>query len=312
MEWTEKALREAKGRVQQKLLEAHLDAYRFLSPEPEEAGEFVRSILVVLFPYYAGNYAEDANLSLYCRGMDYHAVVPKYLNPIGEAAKELLGENFAYAAYADTGPLRDRYLALRAGLGVIGRNQMLIHPEYGSYFFIGYMTFSAPFAADELPEDAKERVRRSLGSAALAAAGEGGQELSAGQAGRAAELGCLNCGLCVRSCPGGAMLKDGGFLAERCRSGITQKKGELSEEELVILKKDTMIFGCDICQTVCPMNRNVKLSQIPEFTENRIDKLTAPDLEGLSNRTFKEKYPERAFTWRGPEVLRRNLRILAD
>lgn len=278
MEWMQRELAQGKEIIRKGLEDQSLFSYAFLSPQPQEASEDIRSIVVVLFPYYAGD--KKGNLSLYCRGLDYHVVTKQRLEPVAKALQACLGSELHYGIYADTGPLADRYLALRAGLGFIGRNQMLIHPQYGSYFFIAYMTFNAVFEPDVLPA-----------------------------AGRSE---CIGCGRCISHCPGGALQPDGGFRAERCRSGITQKKGELEPWELEIFYRDSLIFGCDVCQQVCPHNQQVPLSPIREFTEDRIDFLREEDLEGLSKKQFLQKYPDRAFTWRGPEVLRRNLRWLKE
>lgn len=279
MEWMQRELAQGKEMIRKQLEEQGLFSYAFLKPQPQEASEDIRSIVVVLFPYYAGEH--KGNISMYCRGLDYHVVVPKYLKPIGEAVKDRLGKDLSYGVYADTGPLADRYLALRAGLGFVGRNQMLIHPQYGSYFFIAYMTFNVPFEPDA------KCVQKS-----------------------SQEPHCMQCGRCIENCPGGALQSDGSFRAERCRSGITQKKGELEPWELNIFYRDSLIFGCDICQQVCPHNQQVSRSPIKEFIENRIDFLIQEDIEGLSKKQFLAKYPDRAFTWRGPEVLRRNLKLM--
>jgi len=279
VEWTLERLRLAKEAMRQALREKGLEQFRFLAPDEQEASDAVRAILVVLFPYYAG--VSEGNLSMYCRGKDYHKVVPDYLESVEAAAQSVLGEALVCRSYADTGPFRDRYLVLRAGLGVVGRSQMMINDRLGTYFFVGYMTLNAPVEPDET-------VPFISG------------------------IGCLDCGRCVKACPGGAMREDGRFLPERCLSGITQKKGELEAFEKEILLKEHMIFGCDVCQTVCPMNQGVMVSRIPEFTEGRIDSLSMEDLEGLSRKGFERKYPDRAFTWRGPEVLRRNLRLLEE
>jgi hypothetical protein len=138
MQWTAEQLAKGKKIIQQQLEMEGLDQYAFLKPEQEELSEEIQSIVVVLFPYYTG--AKEGNLSMYCRGIDYHTVVPKYLNPVGEQLRRELGDTVHCGVYADTGPLRDRYLALRAGLGFIGRNQMMINPKYGSYCFIAYIT----------------------------------------------------------------------------------------------------------------------------------------------------------------------------
>lgn len=283
--WTGETLALARTRMEERLAAAGLREYAFLRPGEDLLSPEVQRILVVLFPYLADQYDERANLSLYCRGRDYHALVPRYLDPVGEAAKEVLGDGFSYHAYADTGPYRDRELALQAGLGFIGRSQMLINERYGTYFFIAYLVLSAPVPADKVWERLDPGVL---------------------------EVQCKECGRCSKVCPGKVLPPEGNYDWSRCRSAITQKKGELSEEELRIFYKDRLIFGCDLCQTVCPYNQQAQPSSIPEFTEDRIDFLTLEDLEGLSRKAFLQKYPERAFTWRGPEVLRRNLRLFAE
>ena len=293
MEFSDEKLRLAKEGIRQELEAKGFRAFRFISADflhegpfedakSEEASKEIKSIVVILFPYFTGETA--GNMSLYCRGRDYHAVVPKLLKSAVEKARSILGEEAKAEAYADTGPLHDRYLVQRSFLAVRGQNQMMISPVYGSYFFCAYIALNAPLEPDPIPEwkrTEEEKYR----------------------------VDCLRCGKCLEACPGGALQPDGSFRIERCLSAITQKTGELSEKEKEILLKGTTVFGCDICQTVCPMNAEACPTFIPDFAKERIDSLTLEDLEGLTRRSFKEKYPERAFTWRGPEVIRRNLRI---
>ena len=91
------------------------------------------SVIVALFPYFCG-YDEDANLSIYTHGTDYHIVIKDILT----AAAEELGL-IGYAIHSDIGPEIERYLAVSAGLCFVGRNGMCINEKYGSYFFIGYI-----------------------------------------------------------------------------------------------------------------------------------------------------------------------------
>lgn len=279
MTWTNEQLEKAKELIHQRLLEKGLDEHAFIDPAENEKSDQIRSIVVVLFPYYMGTF--EGNLSMYCRAMDYHAVVPGYLNPIGQEVETMLGPELDWHSWADTGPLHDRLLALRSGLGFRGVNQMLINKKYGSFVFIAYMTFSCHLPADPAVEWTVEPK-------------------------------CLKCGRCIKACPGQAMKEDGSFEARRCLSGITQKKGELEDWEKEIFFKEHMIFGCDVCQSVCPYNQDLPVTPIKEFRDSCIDSLTMEDLEGLSRKQFLEKYPHRAFTWRGPAVLRRNLTLLAQ
>ena len=118
--------------------------------------------------------------------------------------------------------------------------------------------------------------------------------------------------MCITSCPGGAITPEGKFDTEKCLSHITQKKGELTHDEISKIVDNGMIFGCDVCQVVCPHNRDVLYSGIKEFTENLIDNLYFDDIKNLSNKAFKIEFGDRAFSWRGKALLERNLKYFDD
>jgi epoxyqueuosine reductase len=123
---------------------------------------------------------------------------------------------------------------------------------------------------------------------------------------RPAAPDCPDCGACRAACPAGA-LGEGGADVSRCLSELTQKKGALTEEETARLRVHPLIWGCDFCQWACPYNAAPAHSPLPEFSTSLVDALENSDLEGLTNRTFRDKYGGRAFAWRGPGPLRRNL-----
>lgn len=181
-----------------------------------------------------------------------------------------------FSVHADIGPSVDRHLAYHAGLGFYGKNGMLIHKSLGSFFFIGWIHTSI-----SVPLDAPINQI------------------------------CLGCNQCYRACPGGA-LSEKGLDITRCASAISQKKGVLTLEEEAILIKSHLIFGCDRCQTVCPHNRDIRAKYLPDFTEDQIVRLSFDDLLPLTNRTFSDKYKDRAFSWRGKGVLIRNLEIISN
>ena len=122
-------------------------------------------------------------------------------------------------------------------------------------------------------------------------------------------LQCNHCGACHRNCPGGALGPDGTVDQTRCLSALTQQGGELSPEAAALVARHDRIWGCDQCQTICPLNRLVRHSQNPAFCENQIASLCEADVDGFTRRQFAAAYPDRAFTWRGPKPLVRNLNL---
>lgn len=229
----------------------------------------VQSVVVCLFPYYTGE-QEPCNLARYTYAQDYHILVKEKLEKLGHFLEgEIAG--FAYKSYADNGPLADRYLAYLAGLGFYGMNSQFIHEQYGSYVFIGYLLTNYPFAPDT-PQ----------------------------------QTSCLECGRCIKACPGRAIVGDKGLEPSLCRSYLTQKKGDLSLEEQAVIKSSVVIFGCDICQEVCPHNEQVPVTPLKEFKEGLQPFLSCEEVATLSNKEFKKRYGNRAFSWRGKNILLRN------
>ena len=197
----------------------------------------VRSVVVVGHQYFQEDPAgipddpSRAVIARYARGRDYHKVVKKKLTALGRWLEEEVGGGPAgsecpvgWRAYVDTGPILERDLAQRAGLGWFGKNTMLIHPRKGSYFFLGVLLtdvvleIDPPFAADH----------------------------------------CGSCRACLDACPTGALLgrdeRGAPVLdANRCISYLTiEHRGAIPEEFRAPM--GNRVYGCDICQEVCPWN----------------------------------------------------------
>lgn len=235
----------------------------------EQAAPGLRSVHAAVFPYYTPP-QPGANLCLYARGEDYHRVLRRRM---GQAAQQLEAQHpgHRFVPFADASPFPEVLLALLCGLGVLGEHGLLITPRFGSYVFVGLLASTLPW-----PDSA-------------------------------AELGeCIGCAACRRACPGGALTGD--FDPERCLSHISQKRGELSAHQRALLAQSPLIWGCDRCQTVCPMNRGAEQTGLPEFRQNLILSLSERDC-ALSDRQFRKTYGSRAFSWRGVAPLRRNLAL---
>lgn len=228
-----------------------------------------KAVISALFPYNTGE--KSGNLSKYTVPMDYHDIVSSMLNDAVSKLQPIYWNNH-FAAFCDASPIPEVETARLCGLGDIGRNGLLIHPVYGSFVFIGEIVTDLPVSEPENP---------------------GGE--------------CIGCGACVKACPSGA-LSSTSFNKENCVSRLTQLKRELSGEETAVLKKAGSIWGCDICQNVCPLNKKATITPIGAFRQNLKPTITA---EELCDPEFLNKNSGRAFLWKGIKPLQRNLRILS-
>ena len=238
--------------------------------DPSKLMPNAKSVFVCLFPYYI-NEVTPGNLSRYAMVCDYHQVAGEYLAKLTAFIKEK-EPNARCLPLCDTSPMVDRWFAYQAGLGFFGKNQMLIHPEFGSWFFIGSLLLDIPLEAD----------------APLA-------------------VTCKNCDACIRSCPGGALKDDFGFDCEKCISYLTQKKA-LTESQKAVVHSQNSVYGCDVCQKVCPHNANVPNTTIAEFYQELIIKLDKNTIENMSNREFKKQYKNYAFSWCSRQTILKNFK----
>jgi len=227
-----------------------------------------KSVIVCLFPYHISG-QDESNVSCYARIPDYHEVVREKLGKLEAYIKNHEPEAKCMQL-CDTSPLMDRMLAFCAGVGFFGKNNLLIHPVFGSYVFIGSLLTNLILEPD-----------------------------------KPMEKGCDNCGACIRSCPGGALSDGFGFNCERCISYLTQIK-DLSEEQKNLLSGQKSVYGCDVCQRVCPHNQNVPDTPIQAFYEASLDGLSADELSSLSNRAFKKEYAQFPFSWCSRDTILKN------
>ncbi|WP_223156099.1 tRNA epoxyqueuosine(34) reductase QueG [Desemzia incerta] len=203
-------------------------------------------------------------------GKDYHDVLRDRMDRLIAFIRESAGEEAEFKPMVDTGELVDVAVAQRAGLGFIGRNGLLITEEFGSYVYLGEIITNLNFEPD-VP----------------------------------VPFGCGECMRCVTACPTGALLGDGRINAKECLSYQTQTKGMM--EEKYRRKMGHVIYGCDICQIVCPYNKGKDFHFHPEMEpdpEKVLPKLKP--LLTISNKDFKQQFGSMAGSWRGKKPLQRN------
>lgn len=241
-----------------------VEAYRRWISEGKQAGmeylekyDAVRANPELLLPgarsmlIVAFPYRSEAEIelpiALYARGRDYHDVVREYLAPV---VARIPGD---CRICVDSAPLRERYWAARAGLGQIGRNNQLFVPGYGSFCFIATVLTTADLPAHRPFDFASDNP-------------------------------CGECRRCIDACPGKCIPADRSAIdARRCISYLTiEHRGPLPEGLRL-----RSLYGCDVCQTVCPLNRETAPSPIPEFApSDAISNLSLAQIETMTQENF--------------------------
>ena len=247
----------------------------------QQAFPWARSVIVCALNYNAPApcSTEDTDpargwISRYAWGQkDYHEVVMARLRQVEAALRAAAGEgpDLQTRCYVDTGPLLERVVAAHAGLGWLGKNTCLIHPKMGSWLFLGVILTSLELEAGApLPDR------------------------------------CGSCTRCLDVCPTQAFPAPYQLDASRCISYLTiEKRGEIPEGLQAGVGRH--VFGCDLCQEVCPWNRKAPVSAVPELQPR--PELVNPALEwlaGLSEEEFRENFRGSAVRRAKRSGLRRN------
>jgi epoxyqueuosine reductase len=264
--------------------------------DPQAVMAGVRSVIVCALNYNTEkpystrvSFAEDSEnprgwISRYAWGRDYHEVLWEKLNALVEEMREHFREPWEGRAYADTGPLQERVLAKYAGLGWLGKNTLLLNQSMGSFFFLGAILTTLELdptigTTSQPPRDL-----------------------------------CGTCTRCIDACPTQALIEPYVMDARRCISYLTiELRGNVPEQLRAPIGHH--VFGCDICQDVCPWNRKAPITNAKDFEPRSFpqsasesspeESLYLPRLEwlaSLSEDEFRQVFrgsPIKRTKWRG-------------
>lgn len=224
-------------------------------------------------PHSYSNEKIKGKISRYAWGKDYHLIIWSMLNEL-EAEIKKLDPKFDSISYVDTGPVMDKAWAVRAGLGWLGKHTNVINREMGSWFFIANIITNFEFDYSESIPDF-----------------------------------CGTCTACIDACPTNAILQEYVVDANKCISYLTiENKNEISEEFKG--KFDNWLFGCDICQDVCPWNQKFPVeSLINDFHPQNME-LNLNEVLELNEEEFKEKFKTSPIKRSKLKGLKRNAKFI--
>ncbi|MCK5028362.1 MAG: tRNA epoxyqueuosine(34) reductase QueG [Bacteroidales bacterium] len=243
--------------------------------DPRKLVEGAKSVISVLLNYYPKEQQTDNTykVSKYAYGKDYHYVVKEKLNSLFEFINNEIGE-IDGRVFVDSAPVMDKVWASKSGLGWIGKNTNLISRDFGSFVFIGELIIDLELDYDQSIKDY-----------------------------------CGNCTKCIDACPTNA-ISPYELDARKCISYLTiEKKGDLPEN--LKGKWNNWIFGCDICQDVCPWNSKLKPHNERAFKiSDELRNLTTEEWRKLEKPTFKKLFKNTPIERTKFEGLKRNISFL--
>ncbi|MEM6963753.1 MAG: tRNA epoxyqueuosine(34) reductase QueG [Bacteroidota bacterium] len=246
--------------------------------DPTKLVEGSKSVVTLLYNYFPEEKQEDADapkIAKYAYGKDYHFVIKDKLRDLLAIINEAIGE-VGGRCFVDSAPVLERDWAKRSGLGWIGKNTLLIHPKRGSFFFLAELIIDLELEPDAPIKDY-----------------------------------CGRCTRCIDACPTGAISPNGYVMdGSKCISYLTIELREAIPNDF----KDKMqgwMFGCDICQDVCPWNRFAKKHSEPAFEPHPdLLEMKKEDWEEITEEVFRKVFKKSAVKRTKFSGLKRNINFL--
>ena len=235
----------------------------------------VVSLLLNYYPSDSQNDIQSPQLSKYAYGEDYHYVIKDKLKDLFRFIQDEIGD-VGGRVFVDSAPVMDKVWAKKSGLGWIGKNSNLIHPKHGSFFFIAELILDLELVPDGPMKDY-----------------------------------CGSCTRCIDACPTDAIIEPYVVDGSKCISYLTiELKDQILPSEFKG-KMDNWMFGCDICQDVCPWNRFSKPHTEPKFNpHDQLLKMSKADWEDISEELFRELFKNSAVKRTKISGLKRNIDFL--
>lgn len=254
----------------------YMENYFDMRLDPRKLMDGAKSVISLMLNYYPEEKQneEAPKISKYAYGKDYHFVIKHKLKELLHVLNEEIGEIYG-RAFVDSAPVLDRAWAAKSGLGWIGKNAMLIRPQQGSFYFLAELIVDIELEPDGPIKDY-----------------------------------CGSCTRCMDACPTQAIVGPKIIDGSKCISYFTIELKEAMPAEMES-KMDGWMFGCDVCQDVCPWNRFSKPHSTPEMKPNTsILEMTKKDWEEITEEIFKNKFKGSPLQRAGYTGIKRNLNYL--
>lgn len=256
----------------------YMENYFDLRVDPRKLVPGAKSVITLLLNYYPRKFQQEntPKISKYAFGSDYHEVIREKLKMLLAVLKKEIGE-IQGRGFVDSAPVLERSWAQKSGLGWVGKNGNLINNKAGSFFFIATLITDLELEYDDpLAKDY-----------------------------------CGTCTRCMDACPTDAILPDKVVDGSKCISYFTIELKEMILPENMKGKFDNWIFGCDVCQDVCPWNRFAKPTTEPAFTPlPEILNLTTTEWEEMTETQFKIIFKNSPLKRSKFSGIQRNLKFL--